>query len=398
MDQNEHSLARALNVAERQTSSADEHLLSRQGHVFGNRSYRVPFFTAALTTFVARTAIREHLLQAIPPDCDQIVEIGGGKGDNLFHLWLGGGPRDAEYLSLEPNAEARATSIARGAMEPRMAFRAEDFDISTMQGFGELLGDRRRSFVFTCSTLTLLPSLRDDFFDRLLDVPAVFAGMHFEQGGWQARSGPISASARAYDKRHHRNESWTTILGEAHRAGRLSVHEFMVNAFALHALAPFSIAGWSRSPRPVCPIGSPVSFSASGEGASMRRYGWSDPEDWGCWIDGSEAGIHLALDAEPPGDTWLFVDARAPGPDLVTTKLSSDEGQIAVWKIGPGRRQYRAHLPRELWRPFNSLELVLSTDRSQSPFERGNRSDERHLSVGVYSLTIQLSSGTAAPV
>jgi hypothetical protein len=383
----EHSLSRVIAIAQRQSSAGYEHLISRYGHVFDNRRYRIPGLSGTLTAFVVRTVIREHLLRAVPADCDQVIEIVGGRGDNLFHLWLGGGPREAEYLSLEPDHAARAVSIERAKMESGIKFRAAAFDVTAMDGFAGHVNGYKRAFVFTCTALTALPSLPQDFFAQLLSAPGIVGGMHFEQGGWQVAEGPISDQARKYDRKYGRNTDCFRVLADAHRAGRLYVHDFVPNAFAFQALAPFSIAAWMRLARHTNCVDMPFVFSAGGNSGPIRRDGWSDAEHWGCCFDGPEAAVHINLGTQATRELWLVVEARALVEPVTMTVFVKDQ-RVATWQIAMHRKQYRVALPAEAWSLFDQINIRFRAERCFVPSERGLSSDDRLLSAGLYSLTI----------
>ena len=208
-----------------------------------------------------------------------------------FIFGLAAGPATRNISHWSPILILRAISTARARMESGMPFRAEDFDAVTMHRISRPCW---RLSPFLCLYLHDADGdavAKQHFFERILEVPAIVGGMHFEPGGWQVSRGAINDLASAYDKRHGRNDNWLGLLAEAHRAGRLYVHEFKMNAFAFQPLSPFSIASWARGRvRPICRLGSAISLAVSGDSASICRYGWSHPEDWGCWMEGSEAG------------------------------------------------------------------------------------------------------------
>jgi hypothetical protein len=68
------------------------------------------------------------LIDIIEPDCERIVETGSGWSRNLFNLWLNGGPKNAEYISLEFVDMARWCAQIIGVLEPELDLKTYPFD------------------------------------------------------------------------------------------------------------------------------------------------------------------------------------------------------------------------------------------------------------------------------
>jgi hypothetical protein len=101
------SLAHALTKFERESAPGRDEAADAFGYVLGGETFNLRSLDSAMLFWLGRLITREFLLRHIPADCDQIIEIGGGRGTNLFHLWLAGAPPNAEYCCLEPAEEAR---------------------------------------------------------------------------------------------------------------------------------------------------------------------------------------------------------------------------------------------------------------------------------------------------
>jgi hypothetical protein len=390
----EAALTRVLLASERSISADEEALLSRHGHIFDGEAFHIPALNGPLKTMLYRAFVREHLLSAIPADCDQIIEIGGGTGHNLFHLWLGGSPHDAEYLSLEPNRRSRDISAERARLAPTMRFRAEDFDARTMAGFARHVTGAK-AFVFTCGTLTVISRLADDFFDSLL-APNVCAGLHCEPGAWQiGGKSSISLEAGAYDEAHGRNVNWIGLLAAAHRARKLRVARFCRDAFCWHALNPMSVAKWTRHcTDPPYPLGQLIDFSQNGNGDRLLVHGWSAKEEWGYWTDGPRAAMYLSLADVPDTPINLKIEAISLptlAGDRQAVQVVANGTHLATWRLATAPQTYEAALAPELWRPFNAVELTFNIHECVAPAALGVSRDERRLGLGLRTLTLRVA-------
>jgi hypothetical protein len=331
------------------------------------------------------------VIGSIPPDCDQIIELGGGWGSNLFHLWLGGGPADAEYVSLEPSGPGRQLSKKLAALAPGFRFATGDFDVYHMDLRGIATG--RKVFVFSCYTLAMVRQLAADFFARLLAPPAICAGIHVEPGAWQWRgSSLINSRSRDYAHKHERNENFFAILERAHADGILQLDEVLPNNHAPNPLEPLSVIRWTRSGSQTrYTPGQTIDFSAGGDSLPFRRSGWSRPEEWGSWTDGPRACLSFALENMPTADTILVVDARGfvhSERPVLNVGINGNGMDLGQWEVSGPQKRYEVVIPASAWRPFGMLDVTLEIRDAQSPKELGFSEDERQLGLGVSTVNI----------
>jgi len=236
-------LSQVLTTFERQSSPGRDETADKFGYVLGNETYKLPSLDAATLLWLGRLITREFLLRHIPSDCDQIIEIGAGYGPILFHLWLGGAPRTAEYCCLEPSQVARHMARRLASLAP-IRFTDDTVDLADLNIRSAIRG--RKVFVYTCGAAVAVQRLPEDIFDRLTDDPRIVGGAHIEPGAWQIGDAtPANLAARDYLLAYGRNENFFLLLKRAEREGILRIDEFTENAW-YHALAPFSLVAWSR--------------------------------------------------------------------------------------------------------------------------------------------------------
>jgi hypothetical protein len=392
----ETDLARVVGGIERDGLPETDVTFTRYGHVIGDQIHRITTISPLVMTSLHRLLIKDWLIRSIPADCDQIIELGGGWGSNLFHLWLGGGPQ-AEYISLEPSRVGREISETLAALAPKMRFRALDVDIVDMDFATYATG--RKVFVLSCYTLALVRELPGDIFRRLLQPAGVIGGVLVEPGAWQAQpTSAINDRARAYANRHGRNENMFQLLESAHAERILRVTDVMPNYHAPNPAEPLSVIRWARSEAAYCQIGQAINFSSSGTSGRIRKFGWSDTEDWGCWTDGPEAALHLALDEIPSGDTTLAIDiahAHIHSGSLHVS-VSGNGLPLADWPVS-GAGTKHVTIPRTAWLPFGILDLSFKFANARSPMELKHSADQRQLGIGVSAITIKPGAATLKP-
>jgi len=120
--------------------------------------------------------------------------------------------------------------------------------------------------------------------------------------------------------------------------------------------------------------------------------GWSTPESWGTWSDGTEARLTLCLD--PPPGRVLVIEALAqgfvaPAHPRLEVEVRVNEDAVAVWlfKGDTEPRTRRLRIAAEL-ACVRELELNFHIGDPRSPRELGLSDDTRRLGLGLRTLKI----------
>jgi hypothetical protein len=236
------SLAHALTKFERESAPGRDEAADAFGYVLGGETFNLRSLDSAMLFWLGRLITREFLLRHIPADCDQIIEIGGGRGTNLFHLWLAGAPPNAEYCCLEPAEEARQKARHFASLAS-LRFTDGPIDLAELDLRPFLRG--KRAFVFTCSVAVVVQPLPDDIFRRLTCDKAIVGGAHIEPGAWQiAEPTTENLAQREYVRRYKRNENFFPLLKRAEQEGIIRITEFVEDAWG-DGLAPHSLIAWT---------------------------------------------------------------------------------------------------------------------------------------------------------
>lgn len=150
------------------------------------------------------SVVRHHLADGI----ERVVEIGGGFGENLFHLWMEGGRHDASYhlLDLSKAGLMVARRIAKVASVDR--FHTHLFNIHAPDF---PFDDARRTLVFTSYAIEQVPRLSPQFIDAIRAIPGFVRCVHLEPVGFQIPTDDgLDAERRAVsDRLDDFNRRWT---------------------------------------------------------------------------------------------------------------------------------------------------------------------------------------------
>jgi hypothetical protein len=185
VDKDGDNLARVLNLLQKpHEPNSNGEFLDRFGfRLCGQRvkgvsehSYEAPLFEMQL---------QGELLRAVDADTSSIVELGSGYGKNLFRIWLNGGPRAANYVGAEYTECGRQCAEFLASLEPRIKFHTLPFDFYTPDLSN--LGQRGKTFVFTCYALEQIPTAHVAMFAPLLRMPDLYRVVHIEPIGWQRK-------------------------------------------------------------------------------------------------------------------------------------------------------------------------------------------------------------------
>jgi hypothetical protein len=160
----------------------------------------------------------------------------------------------------------------------------------------------------------------------------------------------------------------------------------------------FEIAGnvrnrtsWRRiDPVPPLATGSVIDF----RGATPDPYlglGWSAPEPWGRWTEGSRAIIRLSTDARSGSDLALHLRAHAflgsrKRQDVV---VNVNEVSVGEWIFDePGVVEKSFRIPASALRPDRILNIELKIGSPERPIDIGLNNDPRSLGLGLVEARI----------
>ncbi|MDB5070576.1 MAG: hypothetical protein JWM87_1687 [Candidatus Eremiobacteraeota bacterium] len=230
----------------------------------------------------------------------------------------------------------------------------------------------------------------------------------------EERAGEIRAWLERISDAARREELLARVTAEMlerdHRASRRVRERF--NATRLRALRDghgstpgFAVLDpWLERgrplPDPVVHAGERVSFDRFGDYRLYAVDGFSEPEGWGCWIDGARADLVLpfAADCGPPLSLQLVFRGMVVSPmqpvvsfdvfvndrfcATLTTQSGADETAIIELPNEPGRR------------PSEVLAIRIEVHTALRPSEHGLSPDTRRLGAGLVSLML-LANGAA---
>jgi len=121
--------------------------------------------------------------------------------------------------------------------------------------------------------------------------------------------------------------------------------------------------------------------------------GWSNPEHWGCWVDGDSAELTIPID---DSNTDLIVEGtanafiRPPNTETIIGVIAN-EMAIAHFKLyseTTGDYQFRFSIPKEIIKNTCEVSLRFIPTDPCSPLEIGLNNDRRRLSMGLISISV----------
>ena len=150
-------------------------------------------------------------------------------------------------------------------------------------------------------------------------------------------------------------------------------------------------------------LGTELSFRAGAGGSQFLGDGWSQPEPWGVWSDGSNASILLLLDREPTSDVLLqldgngFASARSPQQQIELFVNSTRVGEITYsTQNASGPRSIR--VPRELLVCRHGLvEVRFRFKNDVSPAHLGLSTGSRNLALALRTLALKPTESSSSP-
>lgn len=158
-------------------------------------------------------------------------------------------------------------------------------------------------------------------------------------------------------------------------------------------------AGAERLRCPVLAPGAPdVEVVKGADGAAVLTRGWSMPEPWGTWSEGSESVLSVRVAPQVSAVELALTHADRPGPPL-QVGVSVDGQPAGTWTMGgeDGPRWYRVPLPGPASLEERRHWITLTYSDTRSPASLGASSDRRRIAVAVWRVRAGSALGEPAP-
>ena len=142
-------------------------------------------------------------------------------------------------------------------------------------------------------------------------------------------------------------------------------------------------------------LGETIDFSDRGASSSFTKEGWSTPEAWGRWTDGVKSRMSVRLEAAPPGDACILLEARAfvvpshPAPRATLWLNGRELGSHVFY--GEDFERARFPVPSGIIQTL-TCEFIFRFENVLSPRAAGISEDDRILGLGFKSLQIAEAS------
>lgn len=140
-----------------------------------------------------------------------------------------------------------------------------------------------------------------------------------------------------------------------------------------------------------CPLtlGERVTFGKGRTGVCLLGTGFSSPEEWGCWTDGSEATLNLRL-PRIHSDLELVIEAMPFAPQVDRfAEISLNEKKIALWDVGgTSSTRFTTLIKKSSVKTGQFSVIKLKFNKTFSPASLGTSSDSRELGLGLVAMTL----------
>ena len=133
-------------------------------------------------------------------------------------------------------------------------------------------------------------------------------------------------------------------------------------------------------------------FNKNGSGVELLGQGWSQPEDWGCWLNGDHADLVLLPHSS---NANIIIEGYAKGfvrPPANETIIGVMINDIAMshftLKASFEDQRFEIKVPKKIFEKTKELRITFTPQDPCSPAEIGMSQDPRILSMGLVSLKI----------
>jgi hypothetical protein len=246
------------NPALREKFRSKERDRRRFGFLYDRQWLRFHDVESRLTTKMLDAVKMQEIINACDADIGRVIETGSGWGKTLFNVWLHGGPRDAQYWSLElTEAGRRTTELLAEQVAQGMDIRAHHFDYHEPDF--SYLRDNLPTVVFTHHSVEQIPQISEAYFDALLAIPGFRRCVHLEPigfqvpaRGWLARPrNPlvrwgIDFINRRSTKRVNQNRRLYPLLIDMERRGKIKITVVRKNFCSTLLYNPTTLIVWEK--------------------------------------------------------------------------------------------------------------------------------------------------------
>lgn len=127
----------------------------------------------------------EMIKHHIPPTVKYVVELGSGRGNNLFmlHLLLGRVTVRKVYYALEYTESGRELAESIAKLDKRMTFSSHAFDYTDPDI--SMVPDDAPALFFSIHSIEQVAEISPKLYDQLLARKSPTTILHFEPVGWQ---------------------------------------------------------------------------------------------------------------------------------------------------------------------------------------------------------------------
>lgn len=127
---------------------------------------------------------------------------------------------------------------------------------------------------------------------------------------------------------------------------------------------------------------------------TMLSSGWSQPENWGTWSEGSKSKLAIDLDEPHRGDIELKFLLQAffgGGHRSQRVELSVNGTKVDTWMLDPSRAEWlkRVRIASDIWDAKRPVDIAFAYSQPKSAAELGIGKDSRRLAIGLKTLTIR---------
>ena len=191
------------------------------------------------------------------------------------------------------------------------------------------------------------------------------------------------------------------VLAMLRRSGFAELHLIMTDHDGHHGVWILGAKSTAVPKALELRLGEEVLFRSDGSGSGFLVDGWSEPEPWGVWSDGSVAKLRFHLSPKPAGKVLLRLQLNAFLPEQSSERevhVSIANKLIERWRFDSGNPsgERRLIVDQEMIGSDGGLEIGFHILKPESPVQFGLASDARKLGIGLLSLIAEAEPGAAS--